>query len=204
MTESIPRLVLASASRARSAMLRAAGLDFETVASGLDEDAIKRLAEDATSNIEAGDVALLLAQAKAVTVSQRVPDALVIGADQTLLLGQRLLDKPATTEAAREQLLLLRGHSHMLDTAVACAMAGEVIWATSERAHLTLRDFSAQALGRYLATAGDDATSSVGGYQIEGPAIQLFAAIEGDYFAILGLPLLALLQFLRDKGVIVA
>lgn len=204
MTESIPRLILASASRTRAAMLRAAGLDFDIVASDLDEGAIKRLAGDSASDIEAGDVALMLAQAKAVTVSQRIPDALVIGADQTLLSGQRLLDKPATMEAARQQLLLLRGDTHMLDTAVACAMAGEVIWSTSERAHLTLRDFSPEALGRYLATAGDDATSSVGGYRIEGPAIQLFAAIEGDYFAILGLPLLALLQFLRDKGVIVA
>ena len=204
MTESIPRLILASASHARSAMLQAAGLCFDIIASDLDEDAIKSLAGDPASDIEAGDVALLLAQTKAVTVSQRIPDALVIGADQTLLLGERLLDKPATIEAAREQLLLLRGHTHMLDTAVACAMAGEVIWTASERAHLTLRNFSPEALGRYLAATGHDVTASVGGYKIEGPAIQLFARIEGDYFAILGLPLLALLQFLRDKGVIVA
>jgi nucleoside triphosphate pyrophosphatase len=203
MTESFSRLILASASRTRANLLRAAGLDFEIVAADLDEETIKCLAGDPASDIEAADVALLLAQAKAVAVSQQFPDALVIGADQTLLFKDRLLDKPADSDAARDQLLLLRGQTHTLNTVVACASNGEVLWTTDEQAHLTLRDFSPHALGQYLAAAGADVTSSVGGYRIEGPAIQLFDRIEGDYFTILGLPLLGLLRFLRDRGVLV-
>ncbi len=203
MSESISRLVLASASPTRAHLLQAAGLSFETIPANVDEDALKELSSDPASDVEAGDIALLLAQTKAVTVSQQYPDAMVIGADQTLLLDERLLDKPADKDEAREQLLLLKGRTHSLDTATACARHGAVIWTSNDRAYLTIRDFSSEALGRYLAAAGDDVTASVGGYKIEGPAIQLFSRIEGDFFSILGLCLLPLLEFLREQRVIV-
>ena len=201
MNESFARIVLASASRSRANLLEAARLSFDIIPSDLDENEIKSLAADPTSNIQSGDVALLLAQAKAVSVSQRFPQALVIGADQTLILDDVLLDKPVDRHEAQEQLLMLRGKTHLLDTAAACARNGSVFWTASERSYLTMREFSTTALATYLNAAGDDLTSSVGGYKIEGPAICLFASIEGDYFSILGLPLLAILQMLRDTGV---
>jgi len=202
MSEPKSRLVLASASLARAHLLKAAGLLFETMPAQIDEAAVKKLARDPASDVEASDVAALLARTKAVAVSDRCAGALVIGADQTLLVDDRLLDKPADKRDAREKLIMLRGRTHVLDTSVACARDGMVVWTANERAYLTMRDFSNEALGQYLAAVGDDVTTSVGGYKIEGRAIQLFSRIEGDYFSILGLPLLALLQFLRDQQVI--
>ncbi len=203
MTESTTRLILASGSRSRANLLEAAGLHFEVIPSDLDESEIKSLAADPKSDIQSSDVALLLAQAKAVSVSQRYPHAFVIGADQTLILDEMLLDKPANEHEARQQLLMLKGKSHLLDTAAACARDGVVFWTTNERSWLTMRNFSAEALGNYLAAVGHEITTSVGGYKIEGAAIQLIASIEGDYFSILGLPLLAVLQMLRDEGVLI-
>lgn len=192
-------LVLASASPARAHLLKAAGLSFETIPAQINETTVKKLALDPKSTVQTDDIALLLAQAKAVDVSDRCGTALVVGADQTLLVDELMLDKPTDRENARDQLLMLRGRTHALDTSVACARNGVVIWTASERAYLTMRNFSAAALAQYLAAAGDDVTTSVGGYKIESRAIQLFSRIEGDYFSILGLPLLALLQFLRDQ-----
>ncbi len=201
MIEPYARIILASASRSRAKLLEAARLSFDVIPSDLDEGEIKSLAGDPTNEIQSSDVALLLAQAKALSVSQRYPQALVIGADQTLILDEMLLDKPADRQEAQRQLLMLRGKAHWLDTAAAGAHNGAVFWTTRERSRLTMREFSSEALAAYLSAAGDDLTSSVGGYKIEGPAIRLFTSIEGDYFSILGLPLLAVLQMLRDTGV---
>ncbi len=131
-----------------------------------------------------------------------MPDAVVIGADQVLALDEELFDKPPDVAAARAQLLRLRGTTHHLLTAVALAQEGRTVWQCMETATLTLRSFSPMALDRYLAVAGDRVTRSVGAYEIEGPAIQLFERIEGDYFTILGLPLLPLLAELRARGAI--
>ena len=199
MNKPASRLVLASASPARAHILKAAGVSFETVPAHIDELTVKRLACDPKSDVEVGDIASLLAQAKATSISNQCQDALVIGADQTLLVDGQLLDKPTDKVHAREQLMMLRGRTHALDTSVACSRDGEVVWTANERAYLTMRNFSNDALGQYLAAAGEDITTSVGGYKIEGRAIQLFSRIEGDYFSILGLPLLALLQFLREQ-----
>ena len=193
------RLILASASSARAHLLKEAGVPFETVAGQIDETTVKKLALDPRSTIEPGDIALLLAQAKAVDVSERCGSALVIGADQTLLVDDQLFDKPRDRQDAHEQLMMLRGRTHALDTCAACARDGVIVWTASERAYLTMRDFSNAALGQYLAAVGDNVTTSVGGYKIESRAIQLFSRIEGDYFSILGLPLLALLHFLREQ-----
>ena len=199
MNERASRLVLASASSARAHLLKAAGLSFETVPALIDEATVKKRASDPKSNVEADDIASLLAQAKAVSISDQCGGALVIGADQTLLVDGQLLDKPTGKDRALEQLTMLRGRTHALDTSVACARAGVVVWTANERAYLTMRNFSNEALGQYLAAVGEDVATSVGGYKIEGRAIQLFSRIEGDYFSILGLPLLALLQFLREQ-----
>jgi septum formation protein len=131
-----------------------------------------------------------------------MPDAVVIGADQVLALDEELFDKPTDLAAARAQLLRLRGRTHRLLTAVAIALEGRSVWQRTETATLTLRSFTPAALDRYLAVAGDGVTRSVGAYEIEGPAIQLFERIDGDYFTILGLPLLLLLAELRTRGVI--
>jgi septum formation protein len=135
-------------------------------------------------------------------VSDLASGAYVIGADQVLVLEGRILSKPDSMEAARWQLLDLRGKSHTLHTAVAVATMGETIWSETEIATLTMRKLSPEFIGRYLAAAGEEALSSVGAYQIESLGIQLFEKIDGDYFSILGLPLLPLLDTLRREGVI--
>jgi septum formation protein len=193
------RLILASASPARQAVLRNAGLAFETIAAGIDERAAEK------PLIETGappdDIAMTLAMAKALAVSEAHSDALVIGADQVLALGDERFVKPPDMEAARRQLLQLAGKTHTLHSATACARAGEVLWQHAETAHLTMRALTPAEIGRYLAEAGEKALQSVGAYQLEGIGIRLFDRIDGDYFAILGLPLLPLLRFLRSEGV---
>ena len=201
MSKSFGRIVLASASRTRANLLKAANLNFDIIPSDLNEDEIKALAADPGSAIKSGDLALLLAQAKAVSVSQRHPEAIVIGADQTLILDEMLLDKPTSRQEAQQQLLMLRGKTHLLNTAAACARNGAVFWTTNQQSYLTMREFTSKALANYLNAAGDELMSSVGGYKIEGPAIRLFTCIEGDYFSILGLPLLDILRTLREIGV---
>jgi septum formation protein len=199
-----PELVLASGSFSRRHMLESAGLIFRVVTPDVDEAALKKGLLARTPRPGAGAIAEMLARAKCVAVSRRIPDAVIIGADQVLALDEELFDKPFDLAAARAQLLRLRGRTHRLSTAVAIALDGRSVWQCTETATLTLRSFSPAALDRYLAVAGDRVTRSVGAYEIEGPAIQLFERIEGDYFTILGLPLLPLLAELRTRGIIEA
>ncbi|MFC3080560.1 Maf family protein [Phenylobacterium terrae] len=195
------KLTLASKSAARTALLTGAGVPFEAVGSGVDEDEIKRalLAEDAGPK----EIAEALAQAKAVAVSQGRP-GLVIGADQTLDLAGELYDKVETVDQARERLKRLRSRPHQLHSAVVVAEDGQVVWRETASATLTMRDFSDAFLEAYLAEEGEAALGSVGCYRLEGPGAQLFSKIQGDYFAILGLPLMGLLELLRRRGVLTA
>jgi len=198
MAHSAPGLVLASKSAARRAVLEGAGVAFEIAVAGVDEEAIKTamLAEGASPR----DVADALAEVKAVRVSAARADY-VVGADQTLEFEGRLYDKVATLADARERLRLMRGKPHKLHSAVVVAKAGRPIWRALESATLTMRDFSDDFLETYLALEGEAALGSVGCYRLEGPGAQLFSRIDGDYFAILGLPLLGLLDLLRRHGV---
>ena len=188
-------IVLASKSLARRAVLEAAGVPIEVAGAAVDEAALKAglLAKGASPK----EVAQALAAAKAAALAG---PAYVVGADQTLELEGRLYDKVTSRDAARERLKILRGRAHQLHSAVAVAREGRVLWRELESATLTMRDFSDSFLEDYLALEGAAALGSVGCYRLEGPGAQLFATIEGDYFAILGLPLLGLLEFLRGQG----
>lgn len=189
-------LILASASATRKALLDKAGLRFAAEPAVLDERAIEEQA--LVDGSDARDVALLLAQSKAQAVSRLHPGDIVIGADQTLALGLELLHKPASLQQAREQLEHLRGKTHRLHAAVALVRDGQVLWSDLQSAELTMRDFSAEERDQVLALEGDDILGSVGSYRLEGPSIRLFETVAGDYFTILGLPLLPLLAALRD------
>lgn len=189
-------LILASASATRKALLAKAGLRFEVLAASLDERALENAVLEAGG--DGRDVALVLAQAKAKAISLLRPGALVIGADQTLALGRELLHKPQSLAAAASQLDRLRGRTHRLHAALALMRDGELLWSDIETAELTMRAFSDAERDRVLALEGQDILLSVGGYRLEGPSIRLFEAVSGDYFTILGLPLLALLAALRD------
>ena len=195
-----PAVVLASGSVTRAAMLRHAGLDFTIEAASVDEDEVKRALR--AEGADAGRAAEALAELKAVRVSRRRPGALVIGADQILDCGGAWFDKPADRAAARRDLATLRGRDHQQITAACVACDGVRIWHKTQRARLTMRVFSDDFLDRYLDAAGDGILGCVGGYQLEGVGVQLFSRVEGDYFAILGLPLLPLLDFLRGHRVI--
>ena len=194
--------ILASSSRTRAALLGDAGVKVTRDPPRIDETEIK--AFNRRKGAEAGVCAMALAEAKALTVAARHPDALVIGADQVLNCGGVWLDKPRGRAEAREQLAMLRGQSHELATAVCVARGANVIWHDLERPRLTMRRFSDSFLNAYIAGLGRDDLGAVGAYRLEGPGIQLFERIEGDYFAILGLPLLPLLAFLRDQGALAA
>lgn len=191
-------LILASKSPVRAKILSSAGVPFTTRAAEVDERAV----EEAVSGSGAipADVAQILAEAKALAVSETDPGVLVIGADQTLSLDGEILHKVDDMEGARRRLLALSANTHMLSSAVVLARAGETLWRHVSVAHMTMRPLSPQYVGRHLARTGDKVLSSVGAYQLEGEGIQLFDRIEGDYFAILGLPLLPLLDKLRDLG----
>jgi septum formation protein len=192
-------LLLASASAGRSAVLRGASLNFRQEPAKLDERALEAEARR-NGAIDAGRLAMLLAEAKARAVSRLHPEALVIGADQVMACGGEQLSKPPTIEAARGQLRFLRGRTHSLHSAVALAWAGEPLWRHVGRADLTMRVFSEAFLASYLAAEGEAVLGSVGGYRIEGLGIQLFSEVEGDHFTIIGLPLLPLLDYLREIG----
>lgn len=192
-------VVLASTSAGRRALLSGAGVAFEAVAPDVDEAAEKR-AMGAAGAIDAAALAARLADLKALEVSRRRPGAWVVGGDQTLERDGLLFDKPETVEAARGHLALLRGRTHALRAAICVARDGEVLWRHLSSARLTMRDFSDSFLDAYVAACGASLTTSVGAYRLEGPGAQLFDAIEGDYFTILGLPLLPLLAFLRGRG----
>jgi septum formation protein len=196
-----PPLLLASASKSRARMLESAGLAFIVEPPGLDEGTMRQ-AVSGERSLDPHDVAEVLARAKAEAISDLAPQAYVIGGDQVLALGDTILSKPESMEAARRQLLDLSGKSHTLHTAVVVATNGETIWAETTVATLTMRKLSPQFIGRYLAAAGEEVLNSVGAYQIESIGVQLFEKIDGDYFSILGLPLIPLLDTLRREGVI--
>jgi septum formation protein len=196
-----PSLILASSSKSRAQMLEAAGLAFIVEPPGLDE-ATMRQAISGEGSLTPHDVAEVLARAKAEAVSDLAPKAYVIGADQTLAFSKTMMSKPDSMEAARRQLLDLSGKTHTLHTAVAVATNGDTIWAETTVATLTMRKLSPEFIRRYLAAAGEEVLGSVGAYQLESLGVQLFDKIDGDYFSILGLPLIPLLDTLRREGVI--
>jgi septum formation protein len=188
-------LILASQSPARQALLANAGIAFEAIPAEIDERAIQ-LASGLSSP---GEIATLLAREKAVAVSLRHPGQFVVGADQTLALGERLFSKPAGRAQAAGQLQALAGRTHELHSAVAVARDGATLFADVSLARMTMRPLDDAAISAYLDAAGEAVTTSVGAYQLEGIGIHLFERIEGDHFTILGLPLLALLKFLRSR-----
>jgi septum formation protein len=200
LQQAFPRLILASASEARRSLLTAAGIVFETRAAAIDELEVKRGARAAGASADA--TALLLAGLKARHVAWLAPDALVIGCDQLLVCEGRWFDKPLDTTQARFQLQALRGRTHTLVTSVLCQRGQDRLWRHIARPRLTMRAFSDSFLADYLAMEGDSVTSSVGAYRLEGTGAHLFDSIVGDHSAILGLPLLPLLGFLRQLGVL--
>jgi len=189
-------IILASTSPTRKALLDNAGLSYTSVSPDVDErDLVMR--HPHWSPLE---TALKLAEAKAVEVSVRYPQAAVIGADQVLALGAKVYAKPVNVDECRQHLLELRGKTHALISGVVCARGGKTEWSHSSEALLTMRAFSESFLAQYLHQVGADCTSSVGGYKIEGLGLQLFEEVKGDHFTILGLPLLPLLAHLRRTG----
>lgn len=194
-------LWLASRSAARAAVLRGAGVAFETVDAGVDEDLVK--AGLTGRGAAPREVAHVLAEEKAKTASLRC-DGLVIGADQTLDLDGELVDKSPDVGAARLRLLSLRGRRHQLHSGLALARAGELVFTTVDTSTLSVRRFSDSWLDGYIARNSEAVLSSVGAYQLESEGVQLFDAIEGDFFSILGLPLLTLLAALRREGQVAA
>ena len=190
-------LILASTSEARAAMLRASGVDVEIVPAHVDEDAIKQAFR--AEGVPPRDLADALAEAKARRVAASRPGALVLGADQVLVVDGTTLDKPKDRAEAREQLLALRGRSHDLLSAAVIAENGDPVWRHVGAARLTVRPFGEEFLDRYLDAEGDAVLSTVGGYRVEGRGAQLFSRLSGDYFSILGLPLLEVLGFLRAR-----
>lgn len=197
-----PRIVLASSSTSRAAMLRNAGIPCTQHPQDVDEPAIKAEMRPTGATVEA--ISRALARAKAAAVTKTVPQALVIGADQMLECGDEWLDKPMDRDEARQNLLQLKGRTHHLVTSAVVMLDGEELWSVTDRARLTMRDFSDAFLESYLKAAGDRALASVGAYQLEGLGSQLFESVEGDFFTILGLPLLPLMAFLRSEGALLA
>ena len=189
-------LTLASGSQVRAALMRGAGLEFDIAVSGVDEDAIKA---DHRGTPDA--LALKLAEAKARAVAR---DGLVVGADQILVCEGTLFDKPRDIDEARENLKKFRGRTHALVSGTVLLDDGAPVWSLSEQVSLTMRAFSDEFLEAYLLQAGDDVLKSVGCYQLEGPGVQLFEAVDGDYFAILGLPLVPLLGALRARSAVMS
>lgn len=191
-------LILASQSSARKMLLANAGLEFEAVTADIDERGI----QTASRLSNPREIALLLAREKANAVSTSHPGSYVIGADQTLALGMRLFNKPAGRAQALAQLRDLAGKSHELNSAVAVACDGRIVFEDVSVARMTMREMTEAELSAYLDAAGDAVTTSVGAYQLEGLGIHLFERIEGDHFTILGLPLLPLLAFLRRERLV--
>lgn len=191
-------LILASASPSRRQLLANAGLVFSIEPSGIDEDEVKR---SLGSRAAPQDLAETLAEMKALRVSAKHPEAMVVGADSTLACNGRMFDKPPSLEAARKQLLTLRGQTHELFSSVVVARGSTRLWHWNERARLTMRPFNEGFIDSYLVRAGDDVLASVGAYQLEGLGAHLFSRVDGDYFTILGLPLLPLLSFLSGHGI---
>lgn len=194
-------LVLASASMARQKMLRSAGLVFDVEPAAIDEEDIKT-AVLRDESVGGADLAQILAEAKADFVSGIRDDAVVIGSDQVLEFEGRVLSKPATMDIARQRLLALRGRSHELHAAAAICRDGVALWRHVETVRITMRDFTPEFLGQYMALAGTSVLGSVGGYEVEASGIHLMSRIDGDYFSVLGLPLVPVLDALRDLEVL--
>lgn len=196
--ETTERLILASRSAARRAMLTGAGVPFVAEDSGVDEDAIKT----SLAGIDPAELALELARAKALAISRHDPEAWVLGSDQTLDFGGDMISKAPNLTVARERLHALRGGTHHLNSAAALANNGAVVWSGVETARMTMRQFSDDFLDAYLNAEGEGLLGSVGCYRLEGLGSQLFDRVEGDYFTVLGMPLWPVLDELRRAGVI--
>jgi septum formation protein len=193
------RLVLASGSASRRLLLAQAGVQADYILPHVDEDTARRAMR--AEGMKVRDQAMRLAELKSMKVSLAEP-GLVIGADQMLSLADKAFDKPVSLDAARDQLKALAGKTHTLETALVISENGSPVWRYLARPRLTMRVFSEAFLESYLQRHGDKLLSSVGAYQLEGEGAQLFSHIEGDYFSILGLPLLPLLDYLRSRGVL--
>ena len=194
------RLILASKSAARRSMLQNAGVAFEARAADVDEAAIKAVSTD----LDPIALAVRLAQAKALAVSSDDPDAWVLGSDQTLAFDGGLVSKALSMTAARDRLKAMRGKTHTLHSGAALATRGEIVWSGADTARMRMRDFSDAFLDAYLAAEGEALLACVGSYRLEGLGSQLFEAVEGDFFTVLGLPLWPVLAELRRAGVIVS
>lgn len=197
--ESSQRLILASGSAIRAQILSEAGLTYEVISKPVDEAAIKQAMLAEGSRLR--DIADALAEAKAMRVSRTEP-GFVIGADQIMVMDDTLFDKPPTIEAARQRLKEMRGKTHKLMGAVVVCENGQAVWRHLSVTKLTVRDFSDAFLDKYIEMEGESLTKSVGAYRFEGPGAHLFSQVEGDFFSILGLPLLPLLDYLRTRGVV--
>lgn len=195
-----PKLILASSSPFRRMLMENAGLSFEAHPAEIDERAVEAPLEKAGAKPDT--VACILAKAKAEDVSARFPEALVIGSDQTMSLGDRVFHKPKDMADAANHLRALSATTHRLNSAIAIVRDGAVLWEHIDHAELTMRSLTEDFIARHLARVGKRALSSVGAYQLEGEGVQLFEKIEGDYFTILGLPMLPLLGKLREFGAI--
>jgi len=195
-------IILASASVARARLLEAAGVAFSIEPADIDETAIKRAARDAGHS--AMTCALALATEKALHVSRQHPEALVVGADQILVAGDEWFDKPGSLTEARAQLQSLRARTHLLATAASAVCEGRQIWHSKCAPEMTMRSFSDGFLDQYIAAEGDALLGSVGAYRLEGMGVQLFERMKGDHFAVLGLPLMELLDFLRERGAVLS
>lgn len=194
------RLILASNSKFRAELLKNAGIDFISVSADIDERAIELPLHEA--HLEAAEIAQVLAEAKAQKVSEKNSDALIIGCDQTLSLGGKMFHKPMNMNEARRHLLSFSGQTHQLNSGVALVFNEKTIWRYVSTANMTMRQLSPEFIGRYLAQTGESVLDSVGVYQIEADGVNLFEQIEGDYFTIIGMPLLPMLAELRTLDVI--
>ncbi|WP_409019560.1 Maf family protein [Brevundimonas vesicularis] len=197
MTEA-KTLILASKSAARRALLTGAGVPFTVQVADVDEDALK------TPGVDPASLAEDLARAKALAVSAQRPEALVLGADQTLAFDGGLVSKAPDLEAARARLVAMRGRSHQLHSGAALALGGQILWSGVDTVQMRMRDYSNAFLDAYLAAEGSELLACVGSYRLEGMGSQLFAEVEGDYFTVLGLPLWPVLDQLRKAGVILS
>jgi septum formation protein len=195
-----PSLILASSSPFRRMLLQNAGLSFEARAAEIDERGIEAGLEARHANPQ--QVAVELAQAKALDVARHFPGSLVIGSDQTMSLGDRVYHKPKDLEEARRHISSLSGKTHRLNSGVALVRDGDVLWEHVSHADMTVRPLTENFIDGYVARCGNMLLASVGAYQLEGEGIQLFSDIRGDYFTILGLPMLPLLAKLRELGAI--